>query len=194
MEKDISYVPNTALFAHNRLVNGLELCQGEEIKMQSEINAAEKRLNDLNQCITELEEEIRLCDQNDIDVFDSASETINRKRIEVEAMIDEMRDNLTASHQCDVILSLKYKEDAIATTISTLEQAEDLRIQNELQELDAYYRNCKIEQYKKYEAEFLNDHSDVVQKTVDDCEVLNKKALNGLLKVHQMKLKELSNC
>lgn len=187
------FLPNTALFARNRLVNGLELYQSEEIKMQSEINAAEKRLNDLNQCIFELEEEIRLCDQNAIDVLESASETINRKRIEVEAMIDEMRDNLTASHQCDVILSLKYKEDAIATTISTLEQAEDLRIQNELQELDAYYRNCKIEQYKKYEAEFLNDHSDVVQKTVDECEVLNKKTLDGLLKVHQMKLKELSD-
>lgn len=161
--------------------------------MQSEIAAAEKRLNELNQCIGELEEEIRLCDQNAINVLDIASETINSKRLELESMIDEMRDDLTASHQCDIILTLKYKEDAIVTTISTLEQAEESRIRNELQELDAQYKKYKTEQYKKNEDAFLAEHNNVMKKTVEDCESSNKKTFDGLLRMHQMKLKELSN-
>ena len=161
--------------------------------MQSEIAAAEKRLNELNQCISELEEEIQLCDENAINVLDSASETINSKRLEIETMIDEMRDDLTASHQCDVILTLKYKEDAIATTISTLEQAEELRIRNELQELHTHYIKYKTEQYKKKEDAFLLEHNNIMKKTMEDSEVSNKKTLDGLLKMHQIKLQELLN-
>ena len=159
--------------------------------MQSEIASAEKRLNELILCISELEEEIRLCDENAVNVLDSASETINNKRLQIESMIDEMRDDLTASHQCDVILTLKYKEDAITTTISTLEQAEDVRTRNELQELRTHFKKYKTEQYKKKEEAFLLEHNNIMKKTMEDSEASNKKTLGGLLKMHQIKLKEL---